>query len=188
MTTPDPSFTPPPLFGCDAVQAQLSELADSDAPLPPDLSAHLAACPACARFAELWLAGLPTELTLPPLATDTDNALRDRILAAAFVNPPNVVPFSTSTNITTTRPPLTFWLGRVAAGLAVASLAYWLLDPQRSTGTRRPAVAVAPTLSQTFLKTENKSRREQRAIQAALVDGGRQVDGNVAWAVSALEL
>lgn len=179
----------PPLTGRDAVQAQLSESADSGAPLTPELRAQVEADPACAEFAGTWLQGPPAALLAGPASGASDAALRERILDAAAL-PSNVVGFSPPPlPLPAGHPPRTVWLARIAAALVVSALAYWLLDPVRSTGVRRPAVAGRePTLSQSFLQTENRSKREQQTIRTALVDGGREVNGNVAWAVSALDL
>ena len=86
------------------------------------------------------------------------------------------------------RPPWTVWLGRIAAGLAVAGFAYWLLNPTASPVVSAPATASAPTLTQGLAQMEGRTKHEQKVLRTALADGGREVRGNVAWSVSALEL
>ncbi len=169
--------------GCEPIQRQLSELADSGAPMTPELQGHLEACAECAQFAERWLPGPPAELTRP-VSTVPDIALRERILDAAAQ--PNVVRFPVSS---ATPPSWSTWLGRIAAGLALAGLAYWLLNPVASPLKPPDTAAVSsPTLTQSLTQIEGSTRHEQTAVQTALVDGGRQVRGDVAWSVSALEL
>ncbi len=167
---------------CELCQQQLSEMADSGQPLTTELHNHLNGCAACARFAEQWLSGPPAVLTRPVSAVP-DAALRDRILRAAA--PSNVVRFPIPMNGLSSQ---TAWLGRIAACLAVAGFSYWLLNPTVSHVPNHPAKPAAPTLTQGLLQMEDGTKREQRALQAALVDSSRQVRGDVAWSMSALEL
>ena len=168
---------------CEASQRQLSDHADSGEALTPELQAHLDACPACARFAAQWLQGPPTELVRPVPAVAA-SGLRARILDA--MDPPNVVRFP---GPGAPRAPWTTWLGRIAACLALAGFSYWLLNPAPTPVRPNPATAAsAPTLTQSLAQMEDRTHHEQAVLQTALVDGGRQVRGNVAWTVSALEL
>ena len=168
--------------GCELCQQQISESVDSGAPLTSELRAHLAGCDACTRFAEQWLSGPPTVLA-QPASSVPDAALRERILRVAA--PSNVVRFPTPGASGSSH---TAWLGRIAACLALSGFSYWLLNPIVSRVPSRPAEAVAPTLTQNFLQMENGTKREQQALQAAVVDSGRQVHKDVAWSMSALEL
>ena len=178
--TPDPFSRPSE--HCDAFQEQLSELADSGAAPSPDLRAHLDRCDECSRFADQWLAAAPPELFQLVLAGPV-GTLRERILDAATL--PGIIRFPADSG---SRPPWTAWLGRVAAGLAVAGFAYWLLNPAASPVGHAPATASAPTLTQGLAQMEDRTKHEQEVLRTALADGGREVRGNVAWSVSALEL
>ena len=170
-------------FGsCDTFQEQLSEIADSGAAPSPDLRAHLDRCDECARFAEQWLTAPPLQLSQPVLATPV-GPLRERILDAATL--PRIAQFPAAP---ASRPTWTAWLGRIAAGLAVAGFAYWLLNPAASPVGNVPATASAPTLTQGLAQMEDHTKHEQEVLRTALADGGREVRGNVAWSVSALEL
>ncbi len=168
--------------GCEACQWQLSELADSGALQTPELRAHLAGCVECAEFAEQWLHEAPAALARP-VSTTVATPLRERILDAAAR--PDIVRLPAPT---ARRPAWTALFGRVAACLALAGFAYWLLNPVASPVVHRPSAAVGPTLEQGLTQMENKSRHEQEVLETALADGGRQVQGNVAWSVSALDL
>ncbi len=86
------------------------------------------------------------------------------------------------------RPAWTAWLGRAAAGLAVAGLAYWLLNPAASPVKDAPAASAGPTLTGNLAQMEDRTKHEQAVLQTALIDGGSEVRGNVAWSVSALDL
>ena len=167
---------------CDLCQQQLSECADSGEPLAPEFQAHVAGCADCTRFAERWLAAPPLILARP-VAAVADAALRARILRAAA--PSNVVRFPT---LAANRSSRTALLGRIAACLALAGFSYWLLNPTVSRAPSHPARSGGPTLTQGLLQMEDGTKREQQALQTALVDGSRQVRGDVAWSVSALEL
>jgi hypothetical protein len=178
--TPDPFSRVP--ASCDAFQEQLSEIADSGAAPGPDLRAHLERCDECARFAEQWLTAPPPELARSILANAAD-PLRERILDAATL--PRISQFRSPP---ASRLPWAAWLGRIAAGLAVAGFAYWLLNPAASPVGNAPATASAPTLTQGLAQMENRTKHEQALLRTALADGGREVRGNVLWSVSALEL
>jgi anti-sigma factor RsiW len=176
-----------PTSGCDAYQEQLSATVDAGAPLAPALRAHLEACEECAAFSALWLSGAPAEL-VSSSGESVDERLRATILnraaqPAGAAEPPVVVPF---VRPDTAARRATQWLGRIAAGLVLAGLAYWLLNP-RPEPVRRQAPPV-PTLAEGFAQVEGQSSHEQQVLQSALVDGGREVRGNVAWSLSALEL
>ena len=171
----------PALEGCEDFQFQLSDLADAGAAPTPELQAHLRTCPACARFAETWLPGPPAALARP-IGSLPGDGLRARILDAAAA--PVAVPFPVPA--AGGRQPWVTWLGRIAAAAAVAGFSYWLLNPATTQPRKRPTAT--PTLSQGLSAMENRSKREQQAVQTALVDGGREVQGNVAWSVSALDL
>ena len=167
---------------CDTFQEQLSEIADTGAAPSPGLRAHLDRCDACARFAEQWLTALPLELAHPVLAKPV-GPLRERILDAATL--PRIAQFPANP---ASRPTWTAWLGRIAAGLAVTGFAYWLLNPTASPVGNAPATASTPILTQGLAQMEDQTKHEQKVLRTALADGGREVRGNVAWSVSALEL
>jgi hypothetical protein len=171
----------PALAGCEEFQFQLSELADAGAAPTPELLAHIQTCDECARFAETWLPGPPEALS-QSVGGLPDVGLRERILDAATA--PNVVAFPVPA--TGGRQPWVAWLGRVAACAALVGFSYWLLNPMRSQPGKR--ATVTPTVAQGLSEMENRSKREQQAVQTALVDGGREVQGNLAWSASALDL
>ena len=168
--------------GCEAIQQQLSEIADSGAAVTPAIQAHLSSCDACSQFAARWLQGPPAELARPVPAAPAVR-LRESILDAAAL--PNVVPFPAPAVSRLSWPS---WLGRLAACVALAGFSYWLLNPVPSPVARTSAAASPPTLTQSLTQMENRTAHEQAVVQTALVDGGRQVRGDVAWSVSALEL
>ena len=175
------SFTCPS-EGSHDFQAELSEIADSGAAPTPALRDHLERCDDCARFAAQWLPGPPAGLARPVSAAPV-GPLREQILDAA--TPPRIIRWPASP---ARRIPGTAWLGRIAAGLAIGGLSYWLLNPTSAPVHDHPATASAPTLSQGLARMEGESKHEQAVLQTALVDGGREVRGNVAWSVSALDL
>lgn len=168
---------------CDACQQQISELADAGAALPDDLQAHVAACETCARFAGQWLPGPPAALAGTVVPTAADSHLRERILDAAA--PQNVVRFPEAA---ARRAPWAIWSGRVAAAVALGGFAYWLLNPAATPVENQSKLASTPTVTQEMARLEGRTKREQQLLQTAVVDGGREVDRNVAWSVSALEL
>ena len=174
-------FSPVP-EGCEAAQRQLSDSADAGETLTPALQVHLRVCPECTRFADEWLDG-PPEVLARPVPTVVDPELRARILDAAALPP--VIRFPAPAGRPSSWP---VWFGRAAACLALAGLTYWLLNPA-ATPVRQPATAAsAPTLTQSLAQMEDRTKHEQAVVQTALVDGGREVRGNVEWTVSALEL
>ena len=179
-----PSFESTPA-DCEAVQSQLSELADTGAPMTPELQTHLASCAKCALFAEHWLQGPPAVLTrsVPALL---DTRLRERILDANTA-PLNVVRFQ-QTLAATVRPPWTMWLGRIAACALLAGFSYWLLNPMPTQVRVTQLSTPEPTLVQSFTQMEDQTRNEQEVLHAAFLKGTRRVRGTMSRSMSALEL
>ncbi len=177
----NPDAFAPPLESCEAFQQQISESADAGTPLAPELLSHLQSCAACRRFAEIWFPAPPAALTRPVPVTD-DSQLRERILKAAARA--EVIPFPVAAH----RVNRIAWIGRAAACLAFAGLAYWLLNPKLSVVHTQSVAATTPTLAQSLAQVEDGTKREQQVLQTALVDGGQHVGSDVEWTMSALEL
>ena len=178
------SFNATPV-DCEAVQSQLSELADTGAPMTPELQAHIASCAGCALFAEQWLQGSPAVLarSVPALP---DTRLRERILDANSA-PSNIVRFQ-QTPAATARPSWTVWLGRIAACALLAGFSYWLLNPVPTQIRVVQSETPVPSLVQSFTQMEDQTRNEQEVLHAALVKGTRRVRGTMSRSMSALEL
>lgn len=176
----NPDADSPTLEGCEAFQRQISDAADADAPLPPEIQAHLRSCADCAGFAETWFPKVPSALDRP-IAVSENERLRQRILDAAE---PEVIPFPGAAD---RRTAWTAWAGRIAAGLALTGLAWWLLDPTHSQVKTPNNAATERTLAQSLAHTEYRMKHEQEILQTALADGGQRVRGDVEWTLSALE-
>ena len=177
-------FSRPP-EGCDAIQLQISEAADTGGPLSAEIQAHLSGCEACAHFAATWLQGPPAPLARPVAEVTRFHGLRERILNAQAA-PRNIVPFPSPASFS--RPAAVVWLGRIAACAALVGFAYWLLNPVVSPVGPDRTAAESPSMTRTVTRLENQRREEGEILRSAIVEGGSRVQRDATWSMSSLEL
>jgi hypothetical protein len=177
------------LEGCEAVQMRISEAADEGPALPEPIEAHLQTCPACARFAQLWLepGAAPVRELSEPVPASASADLRGRVLASVTHDHSRnaVVPFPVQTK------PRAWWhsFGKLAAALAVGALAWWMLNPKVVEKPEEQAVASfgSNSLLHTVALAEKPMHHEKEALHRAALRGGKRLHETVAWTFAMLD-
>ncbi len=183
----DPFLTEPE--GCEAMQMRISEAADEGHSLPDAIETHLQTCPACARFARLWLepGAAPVRELAEPVSVSVNADLRVRVLASvAHDHSRNAVVSFPAQSL-----PRPWWrnLGKLAAVLAVGALAWWMLNPKIVEKSDHETVASfsSNSLFHTVALAEKPMHHEKEALHRAALRGGKRLHETVAWTFAMLD-
>ena len=169
----------PSFEGCEALQWQLSELADQPAGLshiPDDLQRHLDTCEECARFARLWLEGegeVVSALKAPAAAPPAGlrSAIQQQLVSASGT--------SNEIAVFPNLPGNSAWRGplfKAAAAVTFGAFAFWLLKPGivHQHARHAPQVAMAApsqAIVHSMAAVERPMEKERDALRSVALRG-----------------